>query len=468
MLCKNYQIDYEEINLDDTQKRVEFFEKLQEQHDDDSICTVPQIFVDDQWLGGYPQFRDYINPQFNFEKLIEVTRTITKNLNKVIDQNYYPTKETQTSNKRHRPIGIGVQGLADVFAQLKISFDSPEALELNNKIFETIYYGAMLESLEISKKREPLMKEYKEILNLILNRLEVTVDDFYSNINFKEYFDQILNNKSETLNSLKKIDLERFISLHNQLKPIVNEINRNEYMGSYSSFAGSTLDQGQFQFDLWEKYSKKKLDLGENYVKLNYDWDLLRTEMKKFGVRNSLLLAPMPTASTSQILGNNECFEPYTSNIYTRRTLAGEYIIINKWLLQDMISLGLWSKNTKDQMLLNDGSISHISEIPTEIKNIYKTVWEIKQKVLIDQAVGRGKFICQSQSLNLFLASPSAAQVTSMHFYGWENGLKTGMYYLRTKAASSAQKFTVDPSKNNQTSTDKNSSSEVVCESCSA
>ena len=294
---------------------------------------------------------------FDFEKLRKVVRIMTRNLNRVIDINYYPTLETKTSNMRHRPIGMGVQGLADVFAILKISWESNEAAELNKKIFEHMYYAAVEASMEMAKKDGP-----------------------------------------------------------------------------YSTFTGSPASKGLLQFDLWD--IKPSTDL---------DWEKLKKQVIKHGLRNSLLIAPMPTASTSQILGYNECFEPFTTNIYTRRTLAGEFIIINKYLLKELIELGIWNEDLKQKIVAHNGSIQNISDISESIKPRYKTSWELSQKVLIDMAADRGAYICQSQSLNLFIADPNYAKLTSMHFYGWKKGLKTGCYYLRTKAPVTAQKFTIEP-----------------------
>ena len=293
---------------------------------------------------------------FDFQKLYEVTKIVTRNLNKIIDGNYYPIPETKTSNDRHRPIVLGVQGLADVFLLLRLPFESPEARRLNKDIFETIYFASMEASMDLAKEQ-----------------------------------------------------------------------------GAYSSFAGSPLSEGKFQFDLWQVVPSDR-----------WDWEKLRQEVMTHGVRNSLLLAPMPTASTSQILGNNECFEPYTSNIYNRRVLSGEFVVVNKFLLKDLIELGLWNPTMKNKLIAENGSVQNIPEIPTELKELYKTVWEIKQKTIIDMAAERGAFICQSQSLNLFMAEPNLAKLTSMHFHAWKSGLKTGMYYLRTKAAVDAIKFTVD------------------------
>jgi ribonucleoside-diphosphate reductase alpha chain len=294
---------------------------------------------------------------FDFTLLRKVVHTVTTNLNRVIDINYYPTPETHRSNMRHRPIGLGVQGLADVFAILKLSWESEEAAELNKKIFEHMYFAALESSMELAKKEGP-----------------------------------------------------------------------------YETFAGSPSSKGVLQFDMWNV--KPSTDL---------DWDKLKKQIVKHGLRNSLLVAPMPTASTSQILGFNECFEPFTTNIYSRRTLAGEFVVINKYLLKELLDLGIWNEDLKQQIVAHNGSIQNISEISDSIKPRYKTSWELSQKILIDMAAARGAYICQSQSLNLFMADPDYAKLTSMHFYAWRKGLKTGCYYLRTKAPVAAQKFTIDP-----------------------
>lgn len=296
-----------------------------------------------------------INGKFDHDALFDATYEVTINLNRIIDGNYYPVEEARNSNMRHRPIGLGVQGLADTFIMLRMPFDSPEAAKLNAEIFETIYHAALVASKDLAKAE-----------------------------------------------------------------------------GHYESYPGSPISQGIFQFDMWGVTPSSR-----------WNWDVLREEIKQYGVRNSLLLAPMPTASTAQILGNNECFEPYTSNIYTRRVLSGEFVIVNKHLMHDLVDLGLWNDSMKQKIIMSNGSIQNIDEIPQDIKEIYKTVWEIKQKVIIDMAADRGAFIDQSQSLNLFMENPNFGKLTSMHFYAWEKGLKTGMYYLRTKAATDAIKFTV-------------------------
>ena len=342
----------------------------------------------------------YVDPQtrtYNYEKLHEIAKVITKNLNKVIDLNFYPIEKGRVSNLRHRPIGIGVQGLADTFALMKIAFDSDEAAKVNKEIFETIYHGALEASLEIAKKRHEYAQE--------LCRGGVSSD------------------RQSELNSYLRF---------NEFDPTYD----SEYPGAYVSFKGSPASQGHLQFDLW----------GVQQDDARYDWTGLKNDIMKYGLRNSLFLAPMPTASTSQIMGFNESFEAFTSNMYKRKTLAGEFIILNKYLLDDLIGAGIWNKNLRDKLMLSDGSIQDIDEIPQVIKDLYKTAWELKQKVIIDHAADRGIYVCQSQSMNLYIEDPDYKKLTSMHFYAWSKGLKTGVYYLRTKARAQTQKFTVDPS----------------------
>ena len=295
---------------------------------------------------------------FDHDKLFEVTYQATVNLNRIIDENYYPVEEARNSNMRHRPIGLGVQGLADAFILMGFPFESEDARKLNSEIFETIYYASMMASKDLSKE-----------------------------------------------------------------------------FGPYETYEGSPVSNGTFQFDMWGVTPSNR-----------WEWDLLKKEVKTHGVRNSLLLAPMPTASTAQILGNNECFEPYTSNVYTRRVLSGEFIIVNKHLLKDLVKEGLWNDEMRQRIMAENGSIQNIESVPQRIKDLYKTAWEISQKAIIDMAADRGAYICQSQSLNIFMENANFGKLTSMHFYGWEKGLKTGMYYLRTKAATDAIKFTVDKS----------------------
>lgn len=322
-----------------------------------ACCTLASIA-----LPRFIETSENGNKIFNFRRLMETTKQVTRNLDKVIDLNYYPVIETEKSNKRHRPLGIGVQGLADTYAMMGWSFDDERSRNLNKQMFAAIYYASMNASLELAKEK-----------------------------------------------------------------------------GEYDTFRGSPLSYGKFQFDLWGQQALQQV--GD--IKL--DWDALREKVVKHGVRNSLLLAPMPTASTSQILGNNECIEPFTSNLYSRRTIAGDFMIINKHLQKEMEKRGLWSKDIKDAIILNNGSVQGLSVIPQDLQEIFKTAWDLSQKVLIDQAADRGIYVCQSQSLNLFLQDPTASKVSGMHMYGWKKGLKTGMYYLRTRAKARAQQFTIDP-----------------------
>ena len=317
--------------------------------DEVAVCNLASIAL--------PKFVK--NGKFDHDKLFEISYQVTKNLNRVIDENFYPTPEARNSNMRHRPIGMGVQGLADTFVLLRLPFESDEARKLNAEIFETIYYAGLTASKDLAK-----------------------VD------------------------------------------------------GPYKTYEGSPISQGIFQFDMWNVKPSSR-----------WEWDVLREEIMKHGVRNSLLLAPMPTASTAQILGNNECFEPYTANIYTRRVLSGEFVVVNKHLLRDLVKLGIWNDDLRQKLMSANGSVQNIPEIPENLKELYKTAWEISQKTILDMAADRGAFICQSQSLNIFLENANFAKLTSMHFYGWKKGLKTGMYYLRTKAAVEAIKFTIDKSK---------------------
>lgn len=368
----------------------------------------PRIYKQDELIGGYTELVEYIKPKMNYCKLKDLSKVLTRNLNKIIDYNFYPIPETERSNMRHRPIGLGVQGLANVFYEMKTSFGSDESKDINNKIFESIYYGSVESSMEIAKEREIKMKMIKSGM-------------------YNDHF----------------IPDDELAKLKNELKPLDRELERNEYLGTYSSYIGSPLYNGKLQFDLWDEKVDNSL----------YDWDHLRGEIKKYGVRNSLLVAPMPTASTSQILGNYECIEPIMSNIYSRRVLAGEFMVVNEYLVRDLMVLDIWSDDIKDKIILNDGSVQNIKEIPSFIQERYKTAWEVKQKHILDMAADRGKFICQSQSLNLFVESPNFKILSSMHFYGWQRGLKTGMYYLRTRPSSKAMQFTIEPEK--------------PCESCS-
>lgn len=325
--------------------------------DEVAVCNLASIA-----LPMFVSERENGEKFFNHKRLFEVTKKVTRNLDTVIDMNYYPVKEAENSNFRHRPVGLGIQGLADTFINLRLPFTSEEAKKLNQEIFETMYFAAVTSSMEIAKAKEP-----------------------------------------------------------------------------YSTFKGSPMSEGEFQFNMW--------GIKDDELSGNWDWGKLRKQVMKHGVRNSLLVAPMPTASTSQILGNNEAFEPYTSNIYTRRVLSGEFIVVNKHLLEDLVELGLWDNNMKEDIMRANGSIQHIEKIPAELRELYKTVWEMSMKDIIDMARHRGYFIDQSQSLNLFMKDPDYAKLTSMHFYGWKSGLKTGMYYLRTKSAVNATQFTISKEK---------------------
>ena len=345
-------------------------------------------------IGGFHELEEFFRPTYDHKELKDIAKQLTHNLNHVIDYNYYPTDKAKRSNLRHRPIGIGVQGLANVFLEMGYAFDSDEAKDLNQDIFETIYYGSMEASSEIAKERE------------------------------KEVKDWLTENPNGPFT-------DKFLR---------TEVQRESHLGSYSTFIGSPLHQGKFQFDLWLKEGETPHHSG------NHDWSKLMKEVQKYGVRNSLLVAPMPTASTAQILGSYECFEPIMSNIYTRRVLAGEYMVLNDYLIEDLQSLGLWSLDLKDKIIVNDGSIQALGEIPSVIRDRYKTVWELKQKDIIDMARDRGQYICQSQSLNLFLESPDISTLTSMHFYAWSQGLKTGVYYLRSRPSSKAIQFSINAS----------------------
>ena len=358
--------------------------------DETAVCNLASIA-----LPSYVQ-----NQTFDYDKLRQVVKVAIKNLNRVIDINYYPTPETKNSNMRHRPVGLGVQGLADVFALMRAPWESEEAAEINQRIFEHIYFAAVESSCEIAQEEGP------------------------------------------------------YSTFHD------------------AALGASPMSKGIFQYDLWSTKDNPIVPLTKQDGTL--DWEHLKAKVKEHGVRNSLLMAPMPTASTSQILGFNECIEPFTSNIYTRRTLAGEFVVINKYLMRDLEKQGLWSEMMKQQIIARNGSIQGIDQIPEETQKLYKTSWEIKQKIMIDMAAARGAFICQSQSLNLFVADPNYAKLTSMHFYAWKKGLKTGLYYLRTRAPVMAQKFTIDPelqreaAKSEQMRLIRKNATEEECTMCSS
>ena len=375
-----------------------------------AVCNLASIALN--------RFVNVEQQKYDYDELGKVVEIVTENLNKIIDINYYPTSKTRRSNLLHRPIGIGVQGLADTFLLLNLAFESDEAKELNKNIFETIYYHSMKKSFEIAKERSIVMRS-------LYGSYKITKEWEFENTN-----PDCAQYKFNTQNEVVKNVLQ-------YVKPVYAELNNlmQDNLGSYSSFNGSPLSEGKFQFDLWGVQPSDR-----------YDWDTLRQNICRYGVRNSLLVAPMPTASTSQILGNNECIEPFTSNIYARRTNAGDFIMVNKYLLKEMISNGKWNDDVKNSIIRNNGSVQHL-DISDEMKAKYKTAWEIKMKNVIDMSRDRGVYVCQSQSLNLWVEEPSFSILTSMHFYAWEQGLKTGMYYLRTRAKAQAQQFTIEPEK---------------------
>ena len=388
-----------------------------------AVCNLASI--------GLPTCVNTITYEFDYEKLHSITKVITNNLNKIIDINYYPTKKAKKSNLSNRPIGIGIQGLSDVFMMMNVAFYSDEAKQINTKIFETIYHAALEKSNEMSIDRYNKIKEFHSYCNEKITLKHANSEDY--------------------------IDVTHFSNLQkeknvNELKVIYGEIDNlsNEKCGAYSSFEGSPASLGYLQFDMWNVIPSNR-----------YDWTTLKQSIRKYGLRNSLLLAPMPTASTSQILGFNECFEPITSNIYSRSTLAGEFIIANKYLMNDLISLGLWNEQIKNNIIANKGSVQQLTVLPQHIRDKYKIVWEIPMKHLIDMSADRGAYICQSQSLNLWLEDPNYNTLTSMHFYSWKKGLKTGMYYLRRKAKHQAQQFSIEPERKKEEEHD-------ICEMCSA
>ena len=359
-------------------------------HEETAVCNLASICLPSYVRKNEDTFT------YDYDLLHDTVKVITKNLNKIIDKNFYPTPKTRRSNLKHRPVGIGTQGLADVFAILRIPFESEEAQILNKNIFETIYHAAVETSMEISKKRSD-----------IIHKLNAEGKDIVNSIENSEYL------------KLNEFEIQNLDATH---------------PGAYVSFMGSPASSGQLQFDLWDVPPSDR-----------YDWEKLKHDVVLNGLRNSLLVAPMPTASTSQIMGFNESFEPFTNNLFKRKTLSGEFVVMNKYLISDLISRGLWNNKMKDTILLNEGSIQNIDVIPDDMKAIYKTVWEIKQKALIDLSIQRGPFVCQSQSLNIFMEEPDFKRLSSMHFYGWSNGLKTGSYYLRTRPRVKTQQFTIDP-----------------------
>ena len=405
-LLDKSNIPYEKIMLDDVDKRREFFSK-------NNIQTVPQIYFDNQHIGGYTDLVKHLKPTINTERLRDVCHTIVRNLNRVIDINYYPVEETKRSNYRHRPLGIGVQGLADLFFKMRIPFESEEAKHINKLLFEYIQFYCLEASCLLAEERENIFIKHH-------NSMEKKGDNYiWNNYIFTE-----------------------------------EEMNLTDYMGAYATFKGSPLSQGIFQFE------SMGVKLEDTYLKKK--WNSLRERILIYGVRNSLLVALMPTASTSQILGNNECFEPITSNIYTRRTLAGDFVVVNQYLVRDLMSRGMWSKEIKNQVISANGSVQNLEFLTPEDKELYKTVWEIKQKTLIDLSADRTPFVCQTQSLNLFFEEPKNTTLGSALIYGWRRGLKTGAYYIRSRPKVQAQQFTIEPK------TVQSGENIIICESCSS
>ena len=365
-------------------------------------------------IGGWSELNRMTAGTFNYEKLYETAYMATVNLNNVIDINYYPVPETKISNMKHRPIGLGIQGLADALALMKTPFESNEAVEFNSMIMETIYLAAMTASNDMAMKR---LVGIKELISIA------------SDFTFPEFYDMNYIIPDSNLNTT-----------YHMIKPCKYELNKDinsNTLGAYSTFDGSPISKGIFQFDMW--------NLDNNRLFYKEKWKKLRENIILYGVRNSMLTALMPTASTSQILGNNECFEFFTSNIYSRKTQAGTFVMVCKYLVNDLIDIGLWSKELKDTIISMNGSIQNIDMIPSELKNLYKTMWEIKQVWVLKAAVARGVFVDQTQSMNIFMAEPDYTRLGSSHFWAWKNGLKTGMYYLRTKPSADAIKFTIDP-----------------------
>jgi ribonucleotide reductase alpha subunit len=368
-----------------------------------AVCNLASIAL--------PAFIDAKNKTFDYDKLHEITKVITNNLNRVIDVNFYPTDKTRISNLRHRPIGIGVQGLADAFIMMDMPFHSEEAKTLNKLIFETIYHAALEKSNELAILR-------KEKIHSLFSKPQFELLDYVTKYEYS----------------------------------VLKRTNKN-LLGAYTTFENSPTSNGVLQFDMWNVEPSDR-----------YDWAKLKESIQTYGLRNSLLVAPMPTASTSQILGYNECFEPITSNLYSRRTLAGEFVVVNKYLMRELIDLGHWNEQIKNNIIANKGSVQQLTVLPEHIRNKYKIVWEIPMKHLIDMAADRGAFICQSQSLNLWIEDPTYNTLTSMHFYSWKKGLKTGIYYLRRKAKHQAQQFTIEPEDKSENTEQK----EEICEMCSA
>ena len=418
-LLQTHNIHYTEIYMDDDKLRQQFYQEMSQKFSRE-VHNVPQIMIETDLL-SYQELRDRLTPEFDYNHLHRVIKIITENLNKIIDVNFYPIEKTRRSNYLHRPIGIGVQGLADVFALMDIPFDSEEARQINRNIFETIYHAALEKSNELAQERHRdmlFLANHYESWRPRTNDLSRYLDSR----NYELVYPPCKN----------KEKIQRLLQMH---LPIPAEIEKlpHGHKGAYSSFTDSPASRGLLQFDLWEVEAS-----------IRYEWDRLKNNIVQYGLRNSLLVAPMPTASTSQILGNNECFEPYTSNIYVRRVMAGEFIVVNQHLLKELIELGKWDVDIKNSIIAHKGSIQHL-DLPACIKEKYKTVWEIPMRNIIDMAADRAVFIDQSQSMNLWMETPTYDKLTAMHFHSWKSGLKTGLYYLRTRAKAAPQQFTIDP-----------------------
>ena len=407
-----------------------------------AVCNLASIAL--------PAFVDEKTFTFDYDKLHEVVKVVTTNLNRVIDINFYPTEKTKRSNLLHRPIGIGVQGLADTFIMMNVAFHSEEARKINKMIFETIYHASLECSNDLAKDRCNALKQMNQYVDL--DKLKKLEKEPY------HYLESCCNVWRENAVEDEKHDIASILKeIFQKYKPIVAELLllQGDHSGAYSSFEKSPVSEGILQFDMWNVDPTQE----------RYDWTAIKESVMKWGIRNSLLIAPMPTASTSQILGYNECFEPLTSNIYSRRTLAGEFVIVNKYLMRELIGLGLWNETIKNNIIANKGSIQHLTMLSEHIRNKYKIVWEMPMKHLIDLSADRGAFICQSQSLNLWLEDPNYNTLTSMHFYSWKSGLKTGIYYLRRKPRHNPQQFTIEPEKNVKSNVEE---VDEICESCSA
>jgi ribonucleotide reductase alpha subunit len=471
MLMDDFGIKYTEHDVSDDEERKEMYSEMSLLAEN-VVNSVPQIIsvnvsmYDDQcsgdasmqtkYIGGFTELQQKCDYSFNYKKLQETVHVIVRNLNKIINVNYYPTPKTKLSNLLHRPMGIGVQGLADTFQMMDLVFTGADAAELNSKIFATIYYAAMTESCAISKRRCADMNE----IYLAYSCGEIVFG----------------NGRDDGVIELSDDDsLKSLVTLHQPIRAEMEMMKRHDdsngtviaapsstIAGAYSSFRGSPLSKGKLQFDLWKAIPCSM-----------YDWDELRANVVKYGVRNSLLVAPMPTASTSQILGNNECFEPMTSNLYSRRTNAGEFIIANRHLMRELERIGIWNVDLKNEIIRNSGSIRGIDVIPKDLREKYEIAWEMPMKTIIEMARDRGIYTCQSQSMNLWVAEPNYKNLTALHFKSWELGLKTGSYYLRRKPKHQPQQFTIAPTSRGNTPVVADeipidySKSEDGCEMCS-